>query len=210
MRPPLLRSSARPMRPRMAIRHDPARSQSDRDRFARWRFRCRCSDRRHGSAGAPRCSRRGVRLPAARRGVQSFGGAIVSSYTRPMSARIPGLLRIAPLLALAACAYAPPNPADTGRPGYQADLAACQTSGDAEAHRLVMSQGGLFLTYPISSLSSSTARSANAWTARATPPAGRHRDCASSGNFGVHPRRAFGLAEAARSRRWSHCPPMPR
>ena len=32
----------------------------------------------------------------------------------------------------------------------QTDLAACQTSGDKEAHRLVMSKGGLFFTYPIS------------------------------------------------------------
>jgi len=55
-----------------------------------------------------------------------------------------------PLLGVAACGYAPPNPADTARPSYAADLAACQTSGDKEAHRLVMSRGGLFLTYPIS------------------------------------------------------------
>ncbi len=54
------------------------------------------------------------------------------------------------MLAVAACAYTPPNPADTAKPTYQSDLAACRTSGDKEAHRLVMSQGGLFLTYPIS------------------------------------------------------------
>jgi hypothetical protein len=54
-------------------------------------------------------------------------------------------------LLVAACGYAPPNPADTARPTYQSDLAACQTVGDKEAHRLVMSRGGLFLTYPISS-----------------------------------------------------------
>jgi hypothetical protein len=67
-----------------------------------------------------------------------------------MSGRISRLLRISPLLAVAACGYAPPNPADTARPTYHSDLAACQTSGDKEAHRLVMSQGGYFLTYPIS------------------------------------------------------------
>lgn len=67
-----------------------------------------------------------------------------------MSPRIPRLWLIAPLLAVAACRYSPPSPADTGRPGYQADLAACQDSGDKEAHRLVMSTGGYFLTYPIS------------------------------------------------------------
>lgn len=54
------------------------------------------------------------------------------------------------LVLLGACGYAPPNPADTARPGYQADLAACRAAGDKEAHRLVMSRGGLFLTYPIS------------------------------------------------------------
>jgi hypothetical protein len=67
-----------------------------------------------------------------------------------MSGRIPRLLRISPLLAITACGYAPPNAADTARPTYQSDLAACQTTGDKEAHRLVMSQGGYFLTYPIS------------------------------------------------------------
>ena len=67
-----------------------------------------------------------------------------------MSPPIPRLLRITPLLAVVACAYAPPSPADTARPSYQSDLAACQAIGDAEAHRLVMSQGGYFLTYPIS------------------------------------------------------------
>lgn len=55
-------------------------------------------------------------------------------------------------LLVAGCAYAPPNSADRARPSYAADLAACQTSGDKEAHRLVMSLGGLFLTYPISLL----------------------------------------------------------
>ena len=69
-----------------------------------------------------------------------------------MSGRIPGLLRLVPLLVVAACVYAPPNAADTAKPTYQSDLAACQTSGDKEAHRLVMSKGGLFLTYPISIL----------------------------------------------------------
>ena len=54
------------------------------------------------------------------------------------------------LLAPAACTYTPPDPADTAKPSYQSDLAACQESGDKEAHRLVMSQGGYFLTYPIS------------------------------------------------------------
>jgi hypothetical protein len=55
-----------------------------------------------------------------------------------------------PLLAVAACGYTPPNAADANRPTYQSDLAACQASGDKEAHRLVMTKGGLFLTYPIS------------------------------------------------------------
>ena len=64
--------------------------------------------------------------------------------------RIVGLLLMGPLLALAACGYTPPNAADAARPSYAADLAACQTAGDKEAHRLVMSRGGLFLTYPIS------------------------------------------------------------
>jgi hypothetical protein len=64
--------------------------------------------------------------------------------------RVVGLLLMGPSLALAGCGYAPPNPADAARPSYAADLAACQTAGDKEAHRLVMSRGGLFLTYPIS------------------------------------------------------------
>jgi hypothetical protein len=80
----------------------------------------------------------------------SLGGQIGSSYTDRMSRLILELLRLSPLLAVAACGYTPPNAADTGRPGYQADLAACQSSGDTEAHRIVMSKGGLFLTYPIS------------------------------------------------------------
>ena len=67
-----------------------------------------------------------------------------------MSGQIATWLRLGPLLAMTACGYAPPNSADTARPSYQADLAACQTSGDKEAHRLVMSRGGLFLSYPIS------------------------------------------------------------
>ena len=53
-------------------------------------------------------------------------------------------------MGVTACAYSPPNPADTAKTAYQSDLAACQTSGDKEAHRLVMSRGALFLTYPIS------------------------------------------------------------
>ena len=65
-------------------------------------------------------------------------------------AGFPEFLFVGPLLAGAACAYTPPNPADAARPSYAADLAACETAGDKEAHRLVMSQGGLFLTYPIS------------------------------------------------------------
>jgi hypothetical protein len=67
-----------------------------------------------------------------------------------MSGRVAGLLLMGPLLAVAACAYSPPQPADTAKPSYQSDLAACETAGDKEAHRLVMSRGGLFLTYPIS------------------------------------------------------------
>jgi hypothetical protein len=69
-----------------------------------------------------------------------------------MSIRIPRLLRATPLLAVVACTYSPPNAADATRPAYQSDLAACRTNGDKEAHRLVMSEGGLFLTYPISIL----------------------------------------------------------
>jgi hypothetical protein len=61
--------------------------------------------------------------------------------------RAVGLLVI---VTLAGCGYSPPNEADTARPSYQSDLTACQGSGDKEAHRLVMSRGGLFLTYPIS------------------------------------------------------------
>ena len=59
------------------------------------------------------------------------------------------MLVMGALLAIGACGtgYAP---ADIARPTYQSDLAACQTAGDKEAHRLVMSRGGLFLTYPIS------------------------------------------------------------
>lgn len=63
------------------------------------------------------------------------------------------LLRVVGFLAfvtLAGCGYTPPNAADTARPTYQSDLTACQDAGDKEAHRLVMSRGGLFMTYPIS------------------------------------------------------------
>ena len=67
-----------------------------------------------------------------------------------MPGRVPRVLLVAPLLAVAACDYSPPNSADRARSSYPSDLAACQTAGDKEAHRLVMSQGGLFLTYPIS------------------------------------------------------------
>jgi hypothetical protein len=67
-----------------------------------------------------------------------------------MSGRARRLLLISPLLGVAGCSYAPANPADTAKPAYQSDLAACQTTGDKEAHRLVMSKGGLFLSYPIS------------------------------------------------------------
>ncbi len=67
-----------------------------------------------------------------------------------MSGQIPRLLLVGPLLAVAACGYTAPTAADRARPSYAADLAACQTAGDKEAHRLVMSRGGLFLTYPIS------------------------------------------------------------
>jgi len=67
-----------------------------------------------------------------------------------MSGRIRHLLLISPLLGVTACGYTPPNPAVTAKPAYRADLAACQTAGDKEAHRLVMSRGALFLTYPIS------------------------------------------------------------
>ena len=51
---------------------------------------------------------------------------------------------------LAGCGYTPPNAADAARPSYQADLSACQEAGDKAAHHLVMSRGGLFITYPIS------------------------------------------------------------
>jgi hypothetical protein len=67
-----------------------------------------------------------------------------------MPCRVSKSLLIGPVLAVTACSYSPPNAADTARPSYAADLAACQTVGDTEAHRLVMSKGGLFLTYPIS------------------------------------------------------------
>jgi hypothetical protein len=67
-----------------------------------------------------------------------------------MSRLLLRLLRIAPLLAVAACGYSPPNAADAARPAYRSDLAACQDSGDKEAHHLVMNRGGYFLTYPIS------------------------------------------------------------
>jgi hypothetical protein len=67
-----------------------------------------------------------------------------------MLRRLLRYLLLSPLPAVAACGYTPPNPTDTAKPTYQSDLAACQTSGDKEAHRLVMSKGGLFLTYPIS------------------------------------------------------------
>jgi hypothetical protein len=67
-----------------------------------------------------------------------------------MSARIFKFLRVGPLLMVVACTYAPPHASDTARPTYKSDLAACRISGDKEAHRLVMSQGGMFLTYPIS------------------------------------------------------------
>jgi hypothetical protein len=53
-------------------------------------------------------------------------------------------------LGLFACSYQPPNPADTARPTYQSDLDACLISGNKEAHRLVMSYGYLFMTYPLS------------------------------------------------------------
>lgn len=59
------------------------------------------------------------------------------------------LALLLPLL-LPACGNPPPDAADAARPANQADLAACQAAGDKEAHRLVMSKGGLFLTYPIS------------------------------------------------------------
>jgi hypothetical protein len=54
------------------------------------------------------------------------------------------------LVLLAACSYAPPNRADLTRPTYQADLDACQTSGNKEAHQLVTANGSLWLSYPIS------------------------------------------------------------
>ncbi len=79
-----------------------------------------------------------------------LGGVIGPPYSAGMSHRVVRSLLMVPLLAVAACGYAPPNPADTAKPSYTADLAACQTAGDKEAHRLVMSRGGLFLTYPIS------------------------------------------------------------
>ena len=53
-----------------------------------------------------------------------------------------------PLLAVAACGGY--TQADTAKPTYAADLAACRTAGDKEAHRLVMTRGNLFLIYPIS------------------------------------------------------------
>ncbi len=60
------------------------------------------------------------------------------------------LVLIGALLAVTACGYSPTDPADTAKPNYQADLAACKVAGDKEAQRLVMSCGGALLTYPIS------------------------------------------------------------
>lgn len=70
-------------------------------------------------------------------------------YSACMRLHLAQTLWLLPLVATA-CGYSPPNAADTARPTYQADLTTCQAAGDKEAHRLVMSRGGLFLTYPIS------------------------------------------------------------
>jgi hypothetical protein len=64
--------------------------------------------------------------------------------------RVRLVLTALPLVVAGCGGYSPPHAADAARPSYQADLDACQVSGDKEAHRLVMSQGGLFLSYPIS------------------------------------------------------------
>jgi hypothetical protein len=52
---------------------------------------------------------------------------------------------------LAGCGdYDPPVTADHDSAGYQADLAACQTSGDAAADRLAKATFPMFVSYPIS------------------------------------------------------------
>jgi len=52
---------------------------------------------------------------------------------------------------LAGCGdYDPPVAADHDAPGYQADLAACQTSGDAAADRLAKATFPMFVSYPFS------------------------------------------------------------
>jgi hypothetical protein len=57
----------------------------------------------------------------------------------------------AALALLAGCGdYDPPVAADHDSAGYQADLAACQTSGDAAADRLAKATFPMFVSYPIS------------------------------------------------------------
>ena len=73
-----------------------------------------------------------------------------------------------PLLGIAGCGYTPADPAETARPTYRADLAACEKSADQEAHRRVAARGELFLTYPISLPVVEGANPASAWTGRDT------------------------------------------
>jgi hypothetical protein len=55
------------------------------------------------------------------------------------------------LTLLAGCGdYDPPVAADHDAAHYQADLAACQTSGDAAADRLAKATFPMFVSYPIS------------------------------------------------------------
>jgi hypothetical protein len=55
------------------------------------------------------------------------------------------------LALLAGCGdYDPPVAADHDSAAYQADLAGCQTSGDAAADRLAKATFPMFVSYPIS------------------------------------------------------------
>jgi hypothetical protein len=61
------------------------------------------------------------------------------------------LLPALALAALAGCSdYVPPAANAGASPHYAGDLAACQTSGNEEAHRRVMSRFPLWASYPVS------------------------------------------------------------
>lgn len=51
---------------------------------------------------------------------------------------------------LAGCAYDPGLRGSHPEQAYRADLIVCRQTGSREAHRLVLSRGMLFLTYPVS------------------------------------------------------------